>query len=339
MRRIILFLLVFILVLSAAGCAPQPPSYASRNAFLLDTVVTIQIYDRDVPDRVWDHAFDEIRRLDALLSVHTEGSDLYRLKEAAGIEPVNVSPETLDVIGKSIGYSRLSGGLFDITAGPLIGLWAVDPPNGHVPTPAELSATLPLVNWRDVEIDGTASTVFLNRTGMSVDLGAIAKGYIADRVKDVLASDGIEHAIVSLGGNIQLIGDTPFNIGIQDPDRGTGEYLGLIPLTDLSAVSSGDYERYFIKDGVRYHHILDPRTGYPADTGLRGVSIVAPRSVDADALSTTVFLMGPTDGMALIESLPDTEAVLVTSDKQILLSTGLMDIFQPVEGSGYTVAP
>jgi thiamine biosynthesis lipoprotein len=337
MRRFICFLFVFTLGVSFSGCVIGQP-YASRNAFLLDTIITIKIYDRKVPENVWDHAFDEIKRLDAILSAHVEGSDPDRLKQSAGISPVTVSPETLEIIQKSIEYSRLSDGLFDITAGPLIDLWAIEPPDGHVPTGAELAATLPLIGWRDIEIDESASQVFLKRIGMSINLGAIAKGYIADRVKEVLVADGVEHAIVSLGGNIQLIGDTFYGVGIQDPGQGTGIFLGAIQLTGMSVASSGDYERYFEQDGIRYHHILDPKTGYPADTGLRGVSIVCPRSIDADALSTAVFLMGPADGMALVEDLPDTEAVLVTDEKTVLLSSGLKDIFELVKDSGYTIA-
>lgn len=337
MRRFICILFIFILAVSSAGCAIGQP-YASRNAFLLDTIITIKIYDRKIPENVWGDAFDEIKRLDALLSAHIEGSDPDRLKQSAGISPVTVSPETLEIIQKSIEYSRLSDGLFDITAGPLIDLWAIEPPEGHVPTSEELAATLTLIGWRDVEIDESTSQVFLKRTGMSVNLGAIAKGYIADRVKEVLVADGVEHAIVSLGGNIQLIGETSYGVGIQDPGQGTGIFLGAIPLTDMTVASSGDYERYFEEDGIRYHHILDPKTGYPADTGLRGVSVVCPRSIDADALSTTVFLMGPEAGMALIEDLQDTEAVLVTDEKSILLSSGLKNIFELVKDSGYTIA-
>ena len=195
-----------------------------------------------------------------------------------------------------------------------------------------------MIGWEDIEIDAGKSQVYLTRPGMAVDLGAIAKGYIADRVKEVLEDDGVKHAIVSLGGNVQLVGDTAYGVGIQDPDQGTGVYLGAIPLTDASAASSGDYERYFEKDGVRYHHILDPKTGYPADTGLRGVSVAAPVSVDADALSTAVFLLGPGEGMALIEGLPGIEAVLVTDDNEILLSSGLKENFELVQDSGYTIA-
>jgi thiamine biosynthesis lipoprotein len=338
MRKIIYFLVLSILILSLAGCGERQSPYASRNAFLLDTVVTIKIYDRNVPEKVWEDAFGEIERLDALLSVHTEGSDTARLNEAAGLSPVTVSPETLKVIQRSIYFSRMTGGLFDITAGPLVDLWAINPPEGHVPTAAELAETLPLIGWEDIEIDEEQSQAYLTRSDMAVDLGAIAKGYIADRVKEVLTADGIEHAIISLGGNIQFVGDTAYGIGIQDPDKGSGEYLGRISLADASAASSGDYERYFEKDGVRYHHILDPQTGYPADTGLRGVSVAAPQSVDADALSTAVFLLGPKAGMVLIEELPDVEAVLITDDKTVLLSSGLTEHFELVRDSGYRVS-
>jgi len=338
MRKTASLFILSILTFALAGCGGGRSSYVSRNAFLLDTVVTIKIYDQDVSERVWEDAFGEIERLDALLSVHTEGSDTARLNEAAGLSPVTVSPETLEVIEKGVYFSRMTGGLFDITAGPLIALWDIKPPEGHVPTEEELAETLPLIGWEDIEINKAESRVYLTRPGMGVDLGAIAKGYIADKVKDVLLADGIEHAIISLGGNIQLIGDTPYGVGIQDPDQGSGIYLGAITLADASAASSGDYERYFEMNGVRYHHILDPKTGYPADSGLRGVSVAAPHSVDADALSTAVFLLGPEAGMALIEELPGIEAVLVTGDQEVLLSSGLTDNFELVRGNGYTVS-
>jgi thiamine biosynthesis lipoprotein len=337
MRRVICLVIIAISVLSLTGCGVRQTPYASRNAFLLDTIVTIQIYDRDVPEGVWEEAFDEIERLEGLLSAHKEGSDIARLNDSAGGSPVGVSPETLEVLQKSVEYSRLTGGLFDVTAGPLVALWAIKPPEGHVPTEAELSEVLPLIGWEDIEIDEESCQIYLPRTGMAIDLGAIAKGYIADRVKEVLEREGVEHAIINLGGNIQLIGETPYRIGIQDPDRGSGAYLGMIELADTSAASSGDYERYFEQDGVRYHHIMNPLTGYPADTGLRGVTVVSPRSIDADALSTSVFLLGPEEGMALIENLADTEAVLVTADREILLSSGLKERFKLAEGSGYRV--
>ena len=338
MRRLVCLIIIFIGAVGLTGCGAGRAPYASRNAFLLDTVVTIKIYDRNVPESAWEDAFGEIERLEALLSVHREESDTARINEAAGLSPVTVSPETLAVIQRGIYFSRMTGGVFDITAGPLIGLWAIKPPEGHVPTVEELDATLPLIGWEYIEVDEANSRVYLKRPGMKIDLGAVAKGYIADRVKEVLETAGVEHAIISLGGNIQLVGDTAYHIGIQDPDQGSGIYLGRITLADGSAASSGDYERYFEENGVRHHHILDPVTGYPAHTGLRGVSVAAPQSVDADALSTAVFLLGPEDGMALIEDLPDIEAVLVTDDKTILLSSGLTDHFELVGDSGYSIA-
>lgn len=307
--------------------------FVNKTGFYLDTVVDIRIYEPDEnTDDVFQKCFDRISLLENTLSVHIEGSDLYKVEESAGIEPVKVSDETYFVINKSIHYSEISQGHFDITTGPLINLWAIDPPEGHVPTQKELDEVLPKIDYKKIVLDKDNSTVMLKDEGMIANLGAIAKGYIADEIKKVLIDNGVEHAIINLGGNVLLVGDKPegskFSIGVQDPDSARGAYVGIVKISDESLVTSGDYERYFIQDGVRYHHILDPFTGFPADNELRQVTIISPQSIDGDALSTTTFLMGLENGMELIEQIPDIEAIFVTKDKKIYLTSGLKDKFE-----------
>lgn len=334
MRKIVLLLLLsFGVALILMGCNNKNEESISKNEFLLDTIVTIKLYD--VPqskESVIDESFALIRDLENLLSVHIETSDLYQLKENAGVRPVKVNEKTMEVLKKSMEYSVRTNGKFDITAGPLIDLWKIDPPNGYVPTEEELNQAKSFIDYRKLILNEEEGTAYLEDKGMIANLGAIAKGFIADQVKILLLEKGIKSAIINLGGNVLLVGGRPdgqdFRIGVQDPDAARNTYLGVIPATDQSLVSSGDYERYFEQDGVRYHHILDPDTGFPSDTEVRQVSIVSPESVDGDALSTTLFLLGMDQGIALIESMEDVDAVFVTKDNKVVVTSGLRDRFE-----------
>nr|WP_246169849.1 FAD:protein FMN transferase [Alkalibaculum sporogenes] len=323
-------------VTSCNSVEVKPNEFVSKNDFYLDTIVDIKIYDSSIStqeaENIIDKAFSRIEELEDLLSLHIEGSDLYKIKENAGLDHVKVSEETIHVIKSSLEYSQLSNGHFDITTGILVGLWVIDPPNGYIPTNSELDDALPKIDYKKIQIDEENSTVKLEDEGMIADLGAIAKGYIADEVKEVLVDNGVKHAIIYLGGNILLVGNkennVDFKIGIQEPSANRGAYLGLISGNDISVVSSGDYERYFEVDGKRYHHILDPQTGYPADNELRQVTIISKESMDGDGLSTSAFLLGLEDGIDLIESLIDTEAIFVTKDYKIYITSGIGDVFE-----------
>lgn len=322
MKRFGTAALLLLLLALLAACGDQEPETVQRTNFQMDTIVTITLYDWTDESTI-DLAFQEIDRLEDLLSVEREGSDLDRLAKAAGREWVEISPETQEVLTLAKEYGTLSGGLFDVTAGPLIDLWDING-GGHYPTQEELDAVLPLIDSDDLQIE--EGRAYLARPGMVANLGAIAKGYIADQVKALLMEQGVEHAVLDLGRNILLIGgktDTaPFRIGVQDPNQDQGDLLTVLKVSDKSIVTSGVYERYFTYEGKRYHHILDPFTGYPADNGLAAVTILSDDSARGDALSTACLLLGKEAGLALMEGLDGVEALFVEDDGTMTRSSG-----------------
>lgn len=328
MKKFLTLLCALVLMMGLGACSQESEPVSQAN-FLLDTYVEITLYDDSDP-AVIDLAFQEISRLEDMLSVNREGSELDQLAKAAGREWVEISPETQEVLQLSKEYAALSGGLFDVTTGPLIDLWDING-EGHYPTQEELDAVLPLISSDDLLIeDGKA---YLAREGMEANLGAIAKGYIADKVKELLLEEGVESAIIDLGRNVLLVGDKPdgsnFNVGVQDPNQDQGVLLGLVSTADTSVVTSGINERYFTYEGVDYHHILDPFTGFPADNDLASVTILSTDSAQGDALSTTCLLLGVEKGLELIESLDGVEAFFIAKDGSVIMSEGFEAIYTP----------
>lgn len=326
MKKLLPLLLAVPLLLTACGQA-EP---VSKTNFMLDTIVTITLYDWEDSSTL-DLAFDEIRRLEDLLSVEKAGSDLDKLAQAAGKEWVEIQPETEEVLRLAKHYSELSQGAFDVTAGPLIALWDIHDGEGHYPSPDELAEVLPLIGGEDLLVE--EGRAYLTKPGMIANLGAIAKGYIADKTKELLLEQGVEHAILDLGRNILLIGGKTetedFTIGVQDPGQEQGELIGTIQARDKSIVTSGINERNFTYEGKSYHHVLDPSTGFPADNGLASVTILSDGSADGDALSTTCLLLGEERGLALVESLEGVEALFITRDGVRIQSSGLEGSFLP----------
>jgi len=275
----------------------------------------------------FDAVFAEFDRLDALMSVWRDGSDIVHLNAAAGDRPVPVGAEIRDVVLVARQVSEWTEGKFDVTFGALSGLWKFDAQDqdNTVPDRTEVLKRLPLINYRDLEVDDRAGTAFLRRKGMRANLGGIGKGYAIDRAVEILRRSGLGDFMIQSGGDLYVAGhkgDRPWRLGIRDP-RGPAEAtFAALDLSDGTFSTSGDYERFFMKDGRRYHHIIDPSSGEPAQ-GCRSVTIVANRAALADGLSTGVFLLGPTAGMALIERLPDVEGVIVSDKNEVLVSSGL----------------
>jgi FAD:protein FMN transferase len=274
----------------------------------------------------FNEVFTEFDRLEKLMSTWVPDSDVQRVNRAAGVVPVRVSADLRAVLGAARRTSEWTGGKFDVTFGALAGLWKFDHDQDNVvPDPREVRRRVPLIDYRAIQIDDRAETVFLARKGMSIHLGGVGKGYAIDAGANILRRRGIGDFMIQSGGDISVAGTKdgrPWRLGIQDPRGPANRIFAEIDLSDGTFSTSGDYERFFIKDGRRYHHILDPATGEPA-RGSRSVTIVANSATIADGLSTGVFILGPDAGMALIERLPDVEGVIVTDKNEVVISSGL----------------
>lgn len=344
-RKIVIITLLVLLSLScfekeAEGSANAPhlpntvvyqgSSYIGDQIFALGTVISVKIYDSEDASILQD-LFLYVEELEQLLSRTMPGSDIYHInREAGNLFPgsVEVSPVTVELLEEALWFSRLSDGRFDPTIAPLVALWDIGGENPYVPTPLEVEALLPYVNYKDVRIAG--NRVELKRH-MALDLGAIAKGFIGDKMAEFLQDRGVESALINLGGNVLTLGtkpnNVPFRIGIQNPMALRNTSLGVVQLSNLSVVSSGVYERYIEMDGEQYHHILDPSTGYPVENEVLQVSVLSRESVDGDGFSTALFSMGFEEGMALALVQKQIDVAFIMKDQTIYMTKGFDDIF------------
>lgn len=333
-------LAIVVTSIALGGCSGAGTRPVSKTELVLDTACTISIYDQ-APAHTLDRAFALLNQINATMTIDSPGSELEEVNKAAGIHPVKVDPELYAVIADALRYARLTSGAFDITVGTLTKLWGIGRGNEVVPPRAEITRALGRVDYRNVALNNEAHTVYLSRPGMVIDLGGIAKGYAGDQVAALLEKAGVHHALIDLGGNIVAIGSrpdgSPWRIGIQDPNSPRGDYVGVVEISNKSVVSSGQYERFFDYKGRRYGHILSTTTGFPVSNGISSATIIASRSTDADALSTSVFALGVEKGLALINSLPNVEAIILTDDDRVYLSTGMKDSFRITDGA-YSLA-
>jgi thiamine biosynthesis lipoprotein len=319
-----------VLLLAGACGAATPPAAApvERARLAMGSELKLTAWTSDEPTALvaFDEVFAEFERLEALLSIWREGSDVQRLNAAAGLHPVAVSPEAIEVLTVARQIGDWTEGKFDITFAALSDLWKFDhDQDNSIPSPADIQQRLALIDYRQVEFDAAAGTAFVRRKGMRVHFGGIGKGYAVDRAVAILRMRGLADFMVQAGGDMYVAGrhgERLWRLGIQDPRGPGGSSFASVELSDATFSTSGDYERFFIKDGRRFHHLLDPNRGEPA-TGCRSVTIVSDRAVLADGLSTGVFVLGPEKGMALIERLPQVEGVIVTAENEVLVSSGL----------------
>ena len=319
-----------------AGPAGAPAAKASPDSkwiysgTAMGTVVQITFWSDDESAAADAAAavFDEMKRLDRVMTTWIPESEVSQINSAAGVSAVKVSDETFEVIARGTEMAQRSNGLFDLTVGSFKGLWKFDEDMDlTLPAPAEVAARKRLVNWRDVILDKKARTVKLRRKGMSITLGGIAKGYAVDKCAALLREKGFSDFILQAGGDMYVSGkkDTaPWVVGIRDPRGARDAMFAVAPVEDHSFSTSGDYERGFVKDDVRYHHILDPRTAFPA-TASRSVTVLAKDAFTADAWSKVLFIMGWKRAMPLVEKMPDFEAVFVDADNNVHVSSGLKD--------------
>ena len=324
-----IFALALIMLGGCAALSPHfPPIVAKRVQMHMGTLVTVTAvsFDTQLSDRAVQAAFDEIKRLERLLSTWRSDSELSQVNAEAGRRPVKVSRETFVVVGRSLEMARLTHGGFNIALGPAIEAWSVTE-RQQIPDDQTLEQLKLLVDWTSIQLDQKAQTIYLPRKGMRLDVGGVGKGYAADRAVEVMKRAGAKGGVVALSGDIKAFGVLPertgFPVGIRHP-RNEGALIGIIDLQDESISTAGDYERFFERDGICYHHILDPHTLQPA-RGCQSVTVIAKDGVMADGLDTGIFVLGPQNGMALVEQLPDVEAIIVDANGTLLVSSGLRD--------------
>ncbi len=333
-KRGVLILGLLIFSLSIIGCSKNESnksiSPVTKTNFFMGTVVKISIYEEGKEDII-EKGFNRIKEIENEVSINIEGTEIDKVNDAAGKIAVKVEHDAFEITKKGLEYSKLSEGSFDITIGPIVKLWSIGLPEAKVPNKEEIDEKLTLVGYERLQINNEDKSIFLKDKGMKIDLGAIAKGYTADAVVEVLRENGVKSAIIDLGGNVFAIGNKPdgnaWKIGIQDPFDQRGKIVGVIEVKDKSIVTSGIYERFIEKDGKKYHHILSPFNGYPYDNEIAGVTIISNKSIDGDALSTAVFSKGLKSGMEFVENIKDIEAIFITKNKEVYITSGLKNNF------------
>lgn len=334
-HRYHLLLLAQLIVLPA-----QAQWYKDEQA-IMGTSVSVELWDDNESHahQCIEQVMVLMRHVDDVMSPFKPTAELYKLNETAALHPVKVSPELFDVIKTSIHFSELSNGVFDVTFAS-VG-YRYDYRNGVHPSDAQIAKDLDKIDYHLLQLDDKAQTIHYGKIGVHVDLGGIAKGWAVDRGIEKLQACGIRQAIVSAGGDSRIIGDRggrPWMIGIKDPRNPNASAI-IIPLSDTAISTSGDYERYFIEDGQRYHHILNPRTGKPAHTA-RSVTVIGPTATMTDGLTKPVFILGPEKGMAFIEKVPNVDAMIIDMQGKLHYSSGLMPPPPPgADGKSAITAP
>ncbi len=314
------------------------PEVSRREGFAFNTVVQISLYggDADGQERedILDHCMELCAEYEAILSRTRQDSEVYGINRAAAETEqdsitVAVSEPVQELVEAGLRYAELSQGGFDITIGAVSRLWDFNGDAPEVPSQQEIAEGVARVDIGRCKLEGNMLTL---KKGTVLDFGGIAKGYVADKLKSYLQESGIRHGLVNLGGNILLLGgksdDEPFAIGIQKPFGQQNETLGAVKAKDISVVSSGVYERYFEKDGKRYHHILNPKTGMPYENHVLGVTVLSPTSLEGDGLSTTCFVLGIEEGIRLVDSMENVEVMYVAEDGEQYFSSGFKEYMQ-----------
>ena len=333
---IVAFLLCAGLLAAARANAEQP---LSRTEKVLWTICTITLHDH-ASEKVLDECFARLREIDSRMSTNTPGSQLDMVSAQAGKTPVKVTDDVMFVAKKALFMAAISDGLFDPTVGPLMKTWKMEGDHPDIPKQADIDAARKLVNWRDIVLDESAKTIFLRRPSMHLDFGALVKGYAADEAARILGERGVKSAMIDLGGDILAVGRSPSNapwrIGVQNPETERGESLGVALVTNQAVVTSGVYEHFFIKNGKRYHHIMDTRTGYPVDNGLTSVTVVTPSSTDADGFGLLLFCEGTREGLKLGEKL-GLGVIMVDTQRKVYVTSQARGYFS-LTNSEFTLA-
>lgn len=353
-KKGIVLLIILTMTFIIPGCSSNSQvegnsDFTEVTDFIADTVITQKVYGKNAETAI-KAATQRMREIEIKTYYGNTKSEIAEINRNAGQNYVKISDEVYFLLHKAVYFSTLTKGAFDVTIGPVVKAWGIGTEKASILSQESISSLLKLVSYKDImlKVNALNKYAMLKKNGQIIDLGGIAKGYMGDEIKRIYRENDVKSALANLGGNVVAIGKRPdgkeWRVGIQDPDSVTGEYLGVVDVSDKAVVTSGDYQRYFIKDGKKYHHIIDPTTGYPSDNDLAGATIIAGISADADALSTAVFVMGSRKGMELIERLvsekPDKErgkvygCILIDKSNKVHVSEALSKSFELTDNSG-----
>lgn len=322
-----LFAVLLVGCLAAIGWWRAADDHAvSRTEFMMGTYVEARAYGRQAAITL-NLVFARLEEIEQKMATNRTDSEIAQVNALAGKRAVLVSADTFLVVERALEFAEITAGKYDPTILPIVELWRIGTPQARVPSQGEISGKLPLVNYQAVQLNEEQHSVFLRQQGMGLDLGSIAKGYAADEAMAIFRQHGVRDVFISLGGNVYTMGLNPqgerWRIGIQDPEGDHNAFIGVVETSNETLVTSGAYERYFEAGGCRYHHIIDPFTGYPAESDVLSSTIITSKSIDADALSTSVFILGREKGLQLIERLPGVDAVVIDVDHRVYVSSGM----------------
>jgi thiamine biosynthesis lipoprotein len=324
MKHLLLFTLIVLVLF--AGCARARTVQKSETIMGTEVTITVITRSSEEGESAIDEGMAELRRLDAMMSLYKDSSEITKVNLAAGKSPVRVSPEMIEVVEHAAEVSRMSDGVFDVTIGPLVVLWQMRLKEGKVPTDNEIARVRPLVNYRNIVVDRKASTIFLKEPGMIMDFGGM-KGYTVDRVANLFRKRSITNAVIAVAGDIWVMGrredGSPWRIGVQHP-REHDKTLTVLELSDKYVSTSGDYERFVIREKKRYHHIIDPRTGKPS-TGVISATLIGDKGTFIDPLTKVPFILGPEEGMKMVRKF-GAEAIIVDEQGKVFMTDGIKNL-------------
>lgn len=323
MKKNLLYTIIITILISLTACDTSIYNSGpiSKTGFYFDTVITITLYNNDETHLI-DECFNICKNYENLFSKTIDDSDISKIN-LSNRKTTDINSDTCELISTGLHYSSITNGSFDITIGSLSELW--DFKDKTVPTKKNIAKCLKTIDYRFIDLQENSITI--SNPDTQIDVGGIAKGFVADKLKDYLLENNVKNAIIDLGGNVLLIGTKPdnsnYNIGIAKPFTNNNDTIAIVRVSDKSIVTSGNYQRYFYENDILYHHILNPKTGYPVNNELNSVTIISDKSIDGDALSTSCFVLGQTEGLKLIESLDGIEAIFIDKNNTITLSSGL----------------
>jgi len=327
---IIMSVLICVLLILIFITGNNKKPYIVSEFYSLGTLNQLKVYGKNAKKAI-EQSILKLSEIDDKMSVFKEDSEISKINKQAGNQPRIVSKDTYYVIKKALEYCSLSKGAFDITIGPIVALWGIGKKGARIPGINEIKEKLKSVNYKDIVIDKNTSSVLLKNEKQEIDVGGIAKGYAADEVKNILIKNGIKSALINLGGNIFVLGTkedgSPYSVGIQDPFKARGEFALTISVINKSVVTSGNYERYFTAEGKRFHHIINPSTGYPSESDIVSATIISNNSIDGDGLSTGVYIMGIHKAIKLIEEIKGVDAIFITKNKEVYATSGIRENF------------